>query len=151
MKLKVKKTLLKRKIEGVVTEGYYGRVITNGTKTVEDILKYSTHGNTLDYREGKLAIELLIDGITEFIKQGYIVDLGPVGKLYPAVNGEWKQDPKELSLSSMKAKVTYKAGEDVAAAVKGATLQWTNEQETDDNTVSGDETPAVTPSVSGDE
>ena len=148
LKLKVKKTLLKRKIDNVMKSGYYGRVITNGTKTVEDILKYSTHGNTLDYREGKLAMELIIDGITEFIKQGYIVDLGPVGKLYPAVNGTWKEDIKELSLSEMKPKVTYKPGEDIAAAIKGATLTWTTEAETEDNTVNGDETP-VTPAPSG--
>ena len=28
LKLRIKKTLLKRKVNGVVTEGYYGRVIT---------------------------------------------------------------------------------------------------------------------------
>ena len=137
LKLKVKKTLLKRKVNGATLTGYYGRVITHGTKTVEDILEYSTHGNTLDRREGKLALDLIIDGITAFIKQGYIVDLGPVGKLYPAVNGTWKADPKELSLGELKPKVSYRPGEDIAAAVKGATLSWTTEQETEENTVSG--------------
>ena len=39
LKLKIKKTLLKRKVEGVTKEGYYGRVITNGTKSFEDIVK----------------------------------------------------------------------------------------------------------------
>ena len=29
LQLNIKKTLLKRKVNGVVTEGYYGRVITN--------------------------------------------------------------------------------------------------------------------------
>ena len=96
--LKVKKTLLKRKIEGVVTEGYYGRVITNGTKTFEDILKASCHGSTLDHREAELACKMLIDGIADSIKQGYIVDLGVLGKLYPAVSGTWKQDPEELAI-----------------------------------------------------
>ena len=54
LKLKIKKTLLKRKVEGVTKEGYYGRVITNGTKSFEDIVKTSTHGSTLDYREAEL-------------------------------------------------------------------------------------------------
>ena len=112
--LKVKKTLLKRKIEGVVTEGYYGRVITNGTKTFEDILKASTHGSTLDYREAELACKMLIDGIADSIKQGYIVDLGVLGKLYPAVSGTWKQDPEELAIGDMKPKVNYKPGDDIA-------------------------------------
>jgi hypothetical protein len=39
----------------------------------------------------------------------------------------------------MKPKVNYKAGEDIAAAVKGASLSWTNEPETDENTVSDDD------------
>ena len=82
LRLRVKKTLLKRKVEGVMQEGYYGRVITNGTKTFEDILKASTHGSTLDYREAELACKMLIDGIADSIKQGYIVDLGVLGKLH---------------------------------------------------------------------
>ena len=135
LKLKIKKTLLKRKVDGVTKEGYYGRVITNGTKTFEDILKASTHGSTLDYREAELACKMMIDGIVDSIKQGYIVDLGVLGKLYPAVNGKWETDPDDLQLSDMKTKVNYKAGDDIAAAIKGAQLQWTTEAETDQNTV----------------
>ena len=139
LKLKIKKTLLKRKVEGVTKEGYYGRVITNGTKSFEDIVKSSTHGSTLDYREAKLACEMMIDGIADSIKQGYIVDLGVLGKLYPAVSGTWKQDPEELAIGDMKPKVNYKAGDDIAAAVKGAQLSWTTEAETDENTVTDDD------------
>ena len=139
LKLKIKKTLLKRKVEGVTKEGYYGRVITNGTKSFEDIVKTSTHGSTLDYREAKLACEMMIDGIADSIKQGYIVDLGVLGKLYPAVNGKWDENADNLQLSDMKPKVTYKAGDDIAAAVKGAQLSWTTEAETDENTVTDDD------------
>ena len=38
LKIKVKKTLFKRKIDGVTQAGYIGRVLSNGTKTFEDIL-----------------------------------------------------------------------------------------------------------------
>ena len=135
LKLKIKKTLLKMKVNGVVTPGYYGRVITNGTKSFEDIVKASTHGSTLDYREAELACKMMIDGIVENIKQGFIVDLGVLGKLYPAVNGKWDTDADNLSLQDMKPKVKYKAGDDIAAAIRGAQLQWTTEAETDENTV----------------
>ena len=37
LKLKVKKAKMVRKIDGVKKEGFYGRVITNGTKTWEQI------------------------------------------------------------------------------------------------------------------
>jgi hypothetical protein len=139
LKLKIKKTLLKRKVEGVTKEGYYGRVITNGTKSFEDIVKSSTHGSTLDYREAELACKMMIDGIADSIKQGYIVDLGVLGKLYPAVNGKWDENADNLQLADMKPKVNYKAGDDIAAAVKGASLSWTTEAETDENTVSDDD------------
>ena len=135
LKLKVKKTLLKRKVDGATLSGYYGRVITNGTKSFEDIVKASTHGSTLDYREAELACKMMIDGIVENIKQGFIVDLGVLGKLYPAVNGKWDTDAENLSLQDMKPKVNYKAGDDIAAAIRGAQLQWTTEAETDENTV----------------
>ena len=102
-------------------------------------MKASTHGSTLDYREAELACKMMIDGIADSIKQGYIVDLGVLGKLYPAVNGKWDENADNLSLSDMKPKVNYKAGADIEAAVKGATLQWTTEAETDQNTVSDDD------------
>ena len=139
LKLKIKKTLLKRKVDGVQKTGYYGRVITNGTKSFEDIVKQSTHGSTLDYREAELACKMMIDGIADSIKQGYIVDLGVLGKLYPAVNGKWDENADNLQLADMKPKVNYKAGDDIAAAVKGASLSWTTEAETDQNTVSDDD------------
>ena len=139
LKLKIKKAKMVRKIEGSNVTGFYGRVITNGTKSFEDIVKASTHGSTLDYREAELACKMMIDGIVENIKQGFIVDLGVLGKLYPAVNGKWDTDAENLSLSDMKPKVNYKAGDDIAAAIRGAQLQWTTEEETDENTVTDDD------------
>ena len=135
LKLRIKKTVLKKKIEGVTVTGYYGRVLTNGTKGFEEIVKTSCKNTTLDYREAELACKMMIDGIVENIKQGFIVDLGVLGKLYPAVNGRWDTDADNLSLSDMKPKVNYKAGDDIAAAIRGAQLQWTTEAETDENTV----------------
>ena len=41
----------------------------------------------------------------------------------------------------MKPKVNYKAGDDIAAAVKGAKLSWTTGAETEENTVTDDDNP----------
>ena len=139
LKIKIKKNTLVRKIDGVKKTGYYGKVIANGTKSFEDIVKQSTHGSTLDYREAELACKMMIDGIADSIKQGYIVDLGVLGKLYPAVNGKWDENADNLQLADMKPKVNYKAGADIEAAVRGASLSWTTEAETDENTVSDDD------------
>ena len=139
LKLKIKKAKMVRKIDGVKKEGFYGRVITNGTKTWEQIAEEASRNTTVHKAEMKVASELLLDAVTVQLKNGYIVDLGPIGKLYPAVNGKWDENADNLQLSDMKPKVNYKAGADIEAAVKGASLSWTTEAETDENTVSDDD------------
>ena len=139
LKIKIKKCGMVRKVDGVKKSGFYGKVIANGKKSFEEILKASTHGSTLDFREAELAAKMLIDGIAENLRSGYIVDLGVIGTLYPAVNGRWDENADNLQLADMKPKVNYKPGADIEAAVKGAQLSWTTEAETDENTVSDDD------------
>ena len=139
LKIKIKKCGMVRKIEGVKKSGFYGKVIANGKKSFEEILKASCKNTTLDFREAELACKMMIDGIAENLREGYIVDLGVLGKLYPAVNGKWDENADNLQLADMKPKVNYKAGDDIAAAVKGASLSWTTEAETDQNTVTDDD------------
>ena len=55
------------------------------------------------------------------------------------MNGRWDTDAENLSLQDMKTKVNYKAGDDIAAAIRGAQLSWTTEEETDENTVTDDD------------
>ena len=51
LQLNIKKTLLKRKVNGVVTEGYYGRVITNGTKSFKQLAEDSCVNTTVHKAE----------------------------------------------------------------------------------------------------
>ena len=139
LKIKIKKCGMVRKIEGVKKSGFYGKVIANGKKSFEEILKASCKNTTLDFREAELAAKMMIDGIAENLREGYIVDLGVIGTLYPAVNGKWDENADNLQLADMKPMVNYKAGDDIAAAVKGASLSWTTEAETDENTVTDDD------------
>lgn len=64
-----------------------------------------------------MAAGVLLDGVCEKLKQGYIVDLGPLGTLYPAVTGKWEEDPDSLSLSDMTPKVNYKGSDDIVAEI----------------------------------
>ena len=141
LKLKIKKLALVRKIEGQKVTGYFGRVITNGKKSFDEIARQSAKNTTLHPKEASLAAELLLEGICEEIKQGIIVDLGPLGTLYPAVKSKWEQDPEDLKLSDMQPKVNYKPSEGIESAINGATLSWataTEEAEGTD-TPSGDD------------
>jgi len=136
LKLKVKKAVMKRKVNGTLETGYYGRVITNGTKAHEEIALDACKNTTLHKAEAKLAMEMFLDSISENLKQGYIVDLGPIGKLYPAVSGNWETDPDALALADMKPHVNYRPSDDIKAAIGAAVLSWAKaedeEEETDD-------------------
>lgn len=140
LKLNIRKTLLKRKVNGVVKEGYYGRVITAGTRDFDKLAELSSVNTTLHKAEMKVAAELFLDGCAAALKEGYIVDLGPLGKLYPAVSGPWKEDADELQLSEMSGKVNYRPSADIQAVIAGAEKGWTTKAATDEN--SETETPA---------
>lgn len=142
-KLKIKKTLLKRKVEGVVTPGYYGRVISNGKANYEDIVEEACDKTTMHKSEAKMAFEVCIEAAAKLVKKGYIVDLGPLGCLYPSVSSKWVTDADSLSLNDMRPRVTYRAAADLTSSVKGAVLSWTTEEEssTTTNTGTGTTTP----------
>ena len=63
-----------RKIEGVKVTGFYGRVVSTGKKTFEEVAKESARNTTLHEAEATLAANLLLDGIRDRLKEGYIVD-----------------------------------------------------------------------------
>ena len=129
LKLKIKKQLFKRKVEGQTKAGYIGKVITSGKAGFDEIARESARNTTLHPKEASLAAELLLEGVCAKLKQGFIVDLGPLGTLYPAVSGKWEEDPKDLALGDMTPRVNYKGSDDIMAAIKGATLSWATEKD----------------------
>lgn len=134
LKLKVKKAKMVRRIDGEKKTGFYGRVITSGKASFEDIARESAKNTTLHMREAVMAAGVLLDGVCEKLKQGYIVDLGPLGTLYPAVTGKWEEDPDSLSLSDMTPKVNYKGSDDIVAAIRGASLSWATAKDEEEGT-----------------
>lgn len=145
IKLKVKKTKMFQKINGVKTEGYYGRVISNGKKSYEQVAEDSCVNTTMHKAEMKIAAELFLDGASKALKNGYIVDLGPLGTLYPSVESNWHTDPDDCTLAEQKPRVSYRPSADIKAAIGGAVVGWTEEKETDDNSEPTNE-PTQTPS-----
>ena len=139
MKLKIKKCGLVRKVENEKVTGFYGKVITNGKKTFDEIARQSAKNTTLHPKEAALAAELLLEGICEEIQQGIIVDLGPLGTLYPAVSSKWEQNGEDLKLADMTPKVNYKPSETIAATIKGASLSWATEKDEAEGTETPDD------------
>ena len=113
-------------------------MITNGTADYEDIVQE--------------ALELCMESVAAMLKQGYIVNLGPVGKLYPSCTSGWVENAEDLQLSNVTPSLYYRAADDLLAAVKGATLQWTKDSGSaaDEETGGdGDSGPTAPPDSSG--
>ena len=143
LNLKIKKVPLKN--PKTQEAGFAPRLITNGTADFADVSKYACKGSTISAPEMEASSKLFCEAAAEQIKNGYIVDLGPLGKLYPSVTGKWAKNKEDLSKADLKAKVNYRPGNDIAAAIAGATLSWASEKdEAADNTTTDPDTGGST-------
>ena len=76
-------------------------------------------------------------------QNGMIIDLGPLGKLYPSVSGKWVEKEEDLALADLTPHCNYRPSQEVSGAIKGATIGWATAKDegetepTDDNTNTG--------------
>ena len=122
LKLRIKKSGGKNPVTKQL--GFVARVLTNGTADFDDIVKVAGRNTTMHKAELRMAFELCMDSVTEMLKQGYIVDLGPLGKIYPSCSSGWYEKEEDMKLSDVKPQLYYRAGEDVEGAIKSAKLVW---------------------------
>ena len=134
LKLKIKKSGSKNPVTKQL--GFSARVLTNGTAEFDDIVKDAGRNTTMHKAELRMAFELCMDSVTEMLKQGYIVDLGPIGKIYPSCSSGWYEKEEDIKLADVKPQLYFRAGDDVEAAIKAAKLVWakaSDEEEEDEN------------------
>ena len=127
--------------------GYTARVVTNGKSGYDDIVAEACRNTTLNKAEAKVAFDLCIEMVAEKVKQGYIVDLGPVGKIYPSCSSGWHESADELTIEEVKPTAYYRPSAEIESAVKGALLQWTKADEAaeGEDPDAGDTDSPVTP------
>ncbi len=143
LKLRIKKANSKKPI--TKEPGFVARVLTNGTAEFDDIVKEAGRNTTMHKAELRMAFELCMDSVTEMLKQGFIVDLGPLGKIYPSCSSGWYEKEEDMKLSDVKPQLYYRAGEEVEGAVKSASLVWAKAGEDDGTDGEGGDTPEPTP------
>ena len=134
-KLKLKITRRKQLNLSTKKIGYVGRVVTNGTATYEDIALEAGANTTLHKAEMKLGIELFIEEAAKMLRQGYIVDMGPLGKLYPSCTSPWAEKAEDLELSEIKPSLYYRPAEEIASAIRSASLVWAGKQQAEESEV----------------
>ena len=144
LKLKVSKS---KRINPLTKQmGFAARVLTNGTAYFDDIVKDAGRNTTMHKAELRMAFELCMDSVTEMLKQGYIVDLGPIGKIYPSCSSGWYEKEEDIKLADVKPQLYFRAGEEVEGAITAATVVWAKASDEDDEEEGG-----TTPAPSGDD
>ena len=139
LKLKVKKAGSKNPITKQL--GFTARVLTNGTADFDDIVKDAGRNTTMHKAELRMAFELCMDSVTEMLKQGFIIDLGPLGKIYPSCTSKWYEKEEDMKLDDVKPGLYFRAGEEVEGAIKAAKLVWAKASDEEEESLTPDPSP----------
>ena len=123
-KLKLKVVKSTRVHPQTRVKGYVARAVASGTAGYDDIVSEACHNTTLHKAEAKTALELCMETVAEMLMQGYIIDLGPVGRLYPKCSSAWVEQADDLVLDNVVPSIHYRPTKAMAEAVRGAALQW---------------------------
>ena len=127
--LKVKKIAFKN--PHTKQPGFVARVLTNGTESFDDICEIAGMNTTYAQEEIVACAGLMLKAAARQLKNGKIIDLGPLGKLYPSVSGKWVEKEDDLQLSDLSLHTNYRPSEEVSEAIKGATLGWATAKDED--------------------
>ena len=140
--LKVKKIAFKH--PQTKKAGFVARVVTNGTESFDDICELAGINTTYAQEEIVACAGLMLKAAARQLKNGKIIDLGPLGKLYPSVSGKWVEKEDDLALSDLTPHCNYRPSQEIAEAIAGASIGWatakdegkenTQEPENDTNT-----------------
>lgn len=120
--MKVKKIAFKHPV--TKNPGYVARVLTNGTESFDDICEIAGINTTYAQEEIVACAGLMLKAAARQLKNGKIIDLGPLGKLYPSVNGRWVEKEEDLTLADLTPKANYRPSEEISEAIRGASLGW---------------------------
>jgi hypothetical protein len=110
-------------------EGLSARCVTNGKSSFEDICELAGLNTTMNVAELEAAGKLILQAAARQLKNGFIVDLGPLGGIAPSVNGKWVAKAEDLQKSDLTAKVNYRPSDEIAAAIQGAKLAWASAED----------------------
>ena len=125
-KLQVKKIHLKRKVNGVMTNGYCGRLVSRGVKDFNTLLEDASTRVTIHKEEVALGTALLLESALRALEEGFIVDLGPLGKLSTSVHCKWSTNEDDLNPNDMTVGVVYKPSAKVKESMKALKVKWYN-------------------------
>lgn len=145
--LKVKKIAFKH--PQTKKAGFVARVVTNGTETFDDICEIAGMNTTYAQEEIVACAGLMLKAAARQLKNGKIIDLGPLGKLYPSVSGKWVEKEDDLTLADLTPHCNYRPSQEIAEAIAGASIGWATAKDEDKENAQEPETPGTGGSTTG--
>ena len=145
--LKVKKIAFKH--PQTKKAGFVARVVTNGTETFDDICEIAGMNTTYAQEEIVACAGLMLKAAARQLKNGKIIDLGPLGKLYPSVSGKWVEKEEDLALTDLPPHCNYRPSQEIAEAIAGASIGWATAKDEDKENAQEPETPGTGGSTTG--
>lgn len=138
--LKVKKVGMKNPTSK--KQGYVARVITNGTEDFGDICEMAALNTTYAPEEIVACAGLMLKAAARALKNGKIIDMGVLGRLYPSVSGKWVENADDLSISDLTPHTNYRPSQEVREAIAGATLGWASDKDKGEQEPENTDTPS---------
>ena len=138
--LKVKKVGMKNPTSK--KQGYVARVITNGTEDFGDICEMAALNTTYAPEEIVACAGLMLKAAARALKNGKIIDLGVLGRLYPSVSGKWVENADDLSISDLTPHTNYRPSQGVREAIASATLGWASDKDKGEQEPENPDTPS---------
>ena len=108
--------------------GFRTTVNANGRVGVDALVETASKNTTMHKAEVRMALELMIDTISDALKSGNTVTLPGVGTIGFSCNGAWTKTAEEQTAHDRKIGVAFYPSKDVLAAVAQAKTMWEGEE-----------------------
>ena len=128
MGMNIKKLNRQSNIKDHDLKGYIAKVIKKGKVSLDDVVKYSLKNQPIDERTAKFIIELVVDGIVNYLADGYYVDLGLLGQLSPAVRGKMKENADDITLKDLGITINYRISKELKSKLEGTEMNFIDEK-----------------------
>ena len=128
MAINIKKLNRQSNIKDHDLKGYIAKVIKKGKVSLDDVVKYSLKNQPIDERTAKFIIELVVDGIVNYLADGYDVDLGLLGQVSPAVRGKMKENADDITLKDLGITINYRISKELKSKLEGTEMNFIDEK-----------------------
>ena len=126
--MNIKKLNRQSNIKDHDLKGYIAKVIKKGKVSLDDVVKYSLKNQPIDERTAKFIIDLVVDGIVNYLADGYYVDLGLLGQLSPAVRGKMKENADDITLKDLGITINYRISKELKLKLEGTEMNFIDEK-----------------------